>query len=580
MAINVDSDYFDSDHHHHHMNGSGSNLNRSNSRQQQQQHRLSSSSSSSSSPPSLMKKKRTQSNEMPTTATTTTTTITNSENFITKIDRSISSSIIMIDNDDDDIVGDPKRNPILPLSSSLSKLPSVNDDYEQSQQQQQQHLTTNLIIDQNNNKDNLKFKLEQQQQQLQITIDDNQHQPSVNNNNINNGQYQMIALNDKHIENDYYDDKLATKVTNSENNHNNNKNAKKRFKFTIFGYRPEQIKWTNVIWLLFTHTLLIIGYVYVSLYPVKFFTVPWIAMLGVAGGFGVSIGAHRLFAHRSFKARWLLRFGLVLVETLSMNGGCYSYARDHRCHHKFVDTNGDPKNAKRGFFFAHIGWWMLKKHPEVIRMGQKLNHKDLDDEPLIVWQKKLYFPLFLLVSVVVPTLIPVYLWNEDIVISFFMSAVLRTVVVVHHLFTVNSIAHIFGIRPYNKDIGPTESKITMYLSLGEGSHNYHHTFPYDYANCEKKWWEVFNPSTLFVDICSMIGLAYDLKKPSDRVVKGIVSRIGDPRFYEKKLMIQKPMRKRIIQGATDWIIGTVVAGWAIYPPILFKIVTGRPVIIF
>ncbi|XP_075590113.1 delta(9)-fatty-acid desaturase fat-6-like isoform X1 [Dermatophagoides farinae] len=565
MAININNQQSNHIDNHDNFNGNGSDMDQGYCHQQHH-HRV------SSSPLTIRKKLMTQStHEIPTTTTKTTITTTTSENFLAKIDRSISSSIIMVENDDDDIVGDPKRNPILPSTSSVLQV----DDNEQ--QSQQQHTITNLIIDQNNNKRS-DSKIEQQQQQLQITIDD--HQPV--NNNSSNGQYQMIALNDgKHIDNDADnnlnndddgdDDKLG-KATNNVN--------KKRFTLTIFGYRPEQIKWTNVLWLLFTHSLLVIGYVYVSLYPVKFFTVPWIALLGVAGGFGVSIGAHRLFAHRSFKARWLLRFGLVLVETLSMNGGCYSYARDHRCHHKFVDTNGDPKNAKRGFFFAHIGWWMLKKHPDVIRMGRKLNHKDLDDEPLIVWQKKLYFPLFLLVSVVGPTLIPIYLWNEDIVISFFMSAVLRTVVVVHHLFTVNSIAHIFGLRPYNRDIGPTESKITMYLSLGEGSHNYHHTFPYDYANCEKKWWEVFNPSTLFVDMCSMIGLAYDLKKPSDRVIKGVVSRVGDPRFYEKKLTVQKPMRKRIMHGATDWLIGTVVAGWAIYPPILFKIITGRPVIVF
>lgn len=111
-----------------------------------------------------------------------------------------------------------------------------------------------------------------------------------------------------------------------------------------------------------------------------------------------------------------------------------------------VDTNGDPKNAKRGFFFAHIGWWMLKKHPDVLRNGKKLNHHDLDDEPLIVWQKRLYVPLFLLLSVVMATVVPWYFWDEDPWVAFFIAAVLRTVVVVHHLFTVNSIAHIYGSR--------------------------------------------------------------------------------------------------------------------------------------
>src|SRR5699024_8036275 len=71
--------------------------------------------------------------------------------------------------------------------------------------------------------------------------------------------------------------------------------------FTICGYLPSQIKWTNVLWLAFIHTLAVIGYVYVSLYPVKFWSVWWTIFLGLFGGFGVSVGAHRLWAHRAFK---------------------------------------------------------------------------------------------------------------------------------------------------------------------------------------------------------------------------------------------------------------------------------------
>lgn len=89
---------------------------------------------------------------------------------------------------------------------------------------------------------------------------------------------------------------------------------------------------------------------------------------------------------------------------------------------------------------------MLKKHPDVLRNGKKLNHHDLDEEPLIVWQKRLYVPLFLLLSVVMATVVPWYFWDEDPWVAFFIAAVLRTVVVVHHLFTVNSIAHIYGSR--------------------------------------------------------------------------------------------------------------------------------------
>ena len=83
-----------------------------------------------------------------------------------------------------------------------------------------------------------------------------------------------------------------------------------------------------------------------------------------------------------------------------------------------------------------------------------------------------------------------------------------------------------------------------------------------------------------MDVCSVIGLAYELKKPSPEVVKGVVSRKGDPEFYQKKLLRQKSLIKRILGGLNDWGKGIFVAGWAIYPPIIFKVITGRELIAF
>ena len=62
--------------------------------------------------------------------------------------------------------------------------------------------------------------------------------------------------------------------------------------------------------------------------------------------------------------------------------------RDHRQHHKFSDTDADPHNASRGFFFSHIGWLMVKKHPEVLRKGSAVDMSDLTNDPLVMFQKK------------------------------------------------------------------------------------------------------------------------------------------------------------------------------------------------
>ena len=67
------------------------------------------------------------------------------------------------------------------------------------------------------------------------------------------------------------------------------------------------------------------------------------------------------------------------------------WARDHRGHHKYTDTDADPHNIKRGFFFAHMGWLMIRKHPDVRAKGEKLDLSDLESDPIVMFQDK-YVP--------------------------------------------------------------------------------------------------------------------------------------------------------------------------------------------
>jgi stearoyl-CoA desaturase (delta-9 desaturase) len=66
----------------------------------------------------------------------------------------------------------------------------------------------------------------------------------------------------------------------------------------------------------------------------------------------------------------------------------YEWSRDHRVHHKFSETDADPHNACRGFFFAHVGWLLCKKHPEVKRRGKTVDVSDLLQDPVVVYQRK------------------------------------------------------------------------------------------------------------------------------------------------------------------------------------------------
>lgn len=110
--------------------------------------------------------------------------------------------------------------------------------------------------------------------------------------------------------------------------------------------------------------------------------------LGMFGAFGITAGAHRLWSHRSYKAKWPLRLILMLSQTLAFQNSIYEWVRDHRVHHKFTDTDADPHNARRGFFFSHIGWLMVKKHPDVKARGKAVDMSDLETDGIVMFQKK------------------------------------------------------------------------------------------------------------------------------------------------------------------------------------------------
>lgn len=131
---------------------------------------------------------------------------------------------------------------------------------------------------------------------------------------------------------------------------------------------------------------------------------------------GITAGAHRLWSHRTYKASLPLRIFLGVANSMAFQvsprrscavffffltikivhtcfrsdpqNDVFEWARDHRVHHKYSETDADPHNAVRGFFFAHIGWLMVRKHPDVIEKGRKLNVSDLLADGVVQFQRK------------------------------------------------------------------------------------------------------------------------------------------------------------------------------------------------
>ena len=289
-----------------------------------------------------------------------------------------------------------------------------------------------------------------------------------------------------------------------------------------FGLRTKVV-WGNVFLISLIHVFGVCG---MCLAPLaSWHTWIFFCFYYLISGFAVTGGAHRLWAHKSYKARLPFKIIVMLCNCISFQNDILEWCRDHRLHHKFTETDADPHNAKRGFFFAHMGWLMMWKHPEVIIKGRQVDMSDLRSDPVVMFQRKYYFPLSLVCSVFIPTAIPMYFWGETFWISLLMCGFFRYICTLHVTWLVNSAAHLWGKRPYDKGINPSENWFVSLSAIGEGFHNYHHCFPYDYAASE--WGPTFNITTIIIDFCGLLGLVYDRKQVSSESIIRIRKRLGD-----------------------------------------------------
>lgn len=247
----------------------------------------------------------------------------------------------------------------------------------------------------------------------------------------------------------------------------------------------------------------------------------------INSGFGITVGVHRLWSHRSYEAHFVVRLFLMLCNSIANQGSIFHWARDHRVHHKFSETDADPHNATRGFFFAHMGWLFVKKHPDVVQAGREMDFTDLLEDPLVRFQKALdpWFALYM--CYVMPAQVAHYGWGEDFWTAFFVAGGLRYVTVLHFTWLVNSAAHIYGDHPYDSTSYPSENSIVSFFSVGEGWHSWHHKYPFDYAASEFGISSQFNPSKLFIDTMAAMGLVWNRKRGTSAWAMGRARRDRD-----------------------------------------------------
>lgn len=277
-----------------------------------------------------------------------------------------------------------------------------------------------------------------------------------------------------------------------------------------------KIVWRNVALFAALHLASLVG-LYQFIFLAKWPTLLWYCCCWLMGVMGITAGAHRLWAHKSYKAKWPARLFLMFCNSMAFQNDVIEWARDHRCHHKWTDTDADPHNTTRGMFFAHMGWLMVRKHPEVKRKGAQLDLSDLLNDPILAFQRRHYLKTVLFAWFMVPTFVPMYFWGESFMVAVYTCTLLRYCATLHGTWLINSLAHKYGFRPYNPNITPVESYWLAVTAMGEGGHNYHHTFPQDYRTSE--YVLHLNVTKLFIDILHFLGLVYDMKVVPQEIIE-------------------------------------------------------------
>ncbi|KAI1709695.1 delta(9)-fatty-acid desaturase fat-7 [Ditylenchus destructor] len=275
-----------------------------------------------------------------------------------------------------------------------------------------------------------------------------------------------------------------------------------------------EISWKTLVYYTVVHIAGLVGF-YHAIYTAKWLTLAWCIVCWWLSVVGIMAGAHRCWSHNAYKVNTPLKLIILAMNCMAYQLDVIRWARQHRCHHKWLDTDADPHNVARGFWFAHIGWTVLKPHPKLKEMGAKLDISDLTSDRWLMFQKRHFTILCLIFCYLVPTIVPVFLWKETPFVALLTAGFFRYCVALHCTYCINSVSHTFGYRPYNASISPTDADWMNAISLGEASHNYHHVFPQDYRSPELV---IFNSLVLFINFFALFGWAYDLKTMSKECV--------------------------------------------------------------
>lgn len=234
--------------------------------------------------------------------------------------------------------------------------------------------------------------------------------------------------------------------------------------------------------------------------------------------FGITVGFHRLFVHRSFETYTWVKFLLAAFGSMAVQASLFQWVAHHRIHHQHSDTPDDPHSPHhqgrglfgwlRGFWHAHIGWAFEPDKADLAHYIQDLR------QSRTLRVANALFPLWVALGLLIPAVIGGLVTRSwDGAVSGLAWGGLARIFLVHHVtWSVNSVCHLWGLRPYKSRDESRDNFVFGVLAMGEGWHNTHHAFPTS-ARHGLRWWQL-DVSYWFIRALALAGLAWDVKLPS------------------------------------------------------------------
>lgn len=243
---------------------------------------------------------------------------------------------------------------------------------------------------------------------------------------------------------------------------------------------------------------------------------------------GVTIGLHRLLAHRAFETSPALKAILVIAGSMAGQGPALYWISTHRAHHAYSDTEGDPHTPQlhgngwrgrlKGLWYAHMPWMLSRR----VAASSHFT-RDLLRDRMLVRLNQSYF-LWLALGLAIPALIGGLVHGSvaGAWYGFVFGGLLRMFVANQAAWCVGSVCHMFGSRPFRTNDASGNNWWVAILTFGEGLQNNHHAFPSSYRHAVR-WWEP-DLSGWCIGLTAKLRLVWSLKHPSPAVIERAMNR--------------------------------------------------------